>query len=63
MDTSKKLSNFAYIILLATAMLLPLYNLYQLLVMNINPVTTMIIWQVVVAVLFFMEFLGNAMKK
>ena len=63
MDIAKKFSNIAYIILLVVAMLLPLYNLYQLLVMNINPVTTMIIWQVVVAVLFFMEFLGNAMKK
>ena len=63
MDIAKKFSNVAYIILLVVAMLLPLYNLYQLLVMNIKPVTTMIIWQVVVAVLFFMEFLGNAMKK
>lgn len=63
MDIAKKFSNIAYIILLVVAMLLPLYNLYQLLVAEINPVTTMIIWQVVVAVLFFMEFLGNAMKK
>jgi len=63
MDVAKKFSNVAYIILLVVAMLLPLYNLYQLLVANINPVTTMIIWQVVVAVLFFMEFLSSAMNK
>jgi len=63
MEIAKKLSNIAYIILLVVAMLLPLFNLYQLLVAEINPVTTMIIWQVVVAVLFFMEFLGSAMKK
>jgi len=52
-----------YWVLLATAMLLPFFNLYQLLINELNPITTIIIWEIVVSSLFFMEFLSSAIKR
>lgn len=57
-----EITNILYGILIVTAMLIPFYNLYQLLVAEINPITTIIIWQVVVAALFFIEIIRSAIK-